>query len=349
MTLTFLYGTRPEAIKLGPVAAELRALGVPFKVVCSGQHTSLLSGTPADTDLHPDIQLGIPGTGDLDSWVTNAHDPLNQVLSDLGTTWLVIQGDTQTAGLGAEVASELHIPIAHVEAGVRSHCLTDPYPEEGIRVRIAQLASLHCAATETARYNLRQEEIWGSAVHVTGNPVVSALARYTDASVTFPRTSQILITLHRRETITDLTFPLLVHRLRQLADGYPEYAFLWPLHPHTKQKLPNLRWPSNLLVVPPQSYRAFTRQLCSSHGVLTDSGGVTEEACSLGTPTAILRFHHDRPEAIDAAVAERFDPTPDGLTDALQWLRASHPGSPSDTFGTPDAASKIAHLLASLD
>lgn len=346
--VTLVFGTRPESVKLGPIAAELRALGVPFKVIASGQHTDLLSGTPAESDLKPDAQLNIRTTGDLDQWSNAVEGRLRDALRELRSTWVVVQGDTQTAGLTAGIASELGLPIVHVEAGVRSGCLTDPYPEEGIRSRISQLATLHCAATDHARKNLRKEGIWGSHVTVTGNPVVSALSRYSDAKPS-PALPRILVTIHRRETILRDDFPALAAHLMETMAGIPEVTFLWPLHPHTKSKLGMQGVPGNLQIVPPQSYLAFTRLLATSQGILTDSGGCTEEACTLGVPTAILRKHHDRPEAVAVGLAKRFDPTPEGITASVQWLNRPHARIPNPVYGTPRSAANIATLLSHLD
>ena len=154
MKIVIIFGTRPEAIKLGPVVAALRDEGIDLAIVCTGQHTTLLHGTPAETDLRGATSLALPSTGEIWDWTLRAAGALTDVLVTLGATDVMVQGDTMSALAGARAAVLLGLPLHHVEAGLRSHDLASPYPEELIRTEIASHATWHYAPTQTARANL---------------------------------------------------------------------------------------------------------------------------------------------------------------------------------------------------
>lgn len=346
--LTLVFGTRPEAIKLGPVAAELRALGLRPHVLCTGQHTDLLRGTPAETDLGRAVSLGLPSGGDVGPWVAAARPALQRQLETWGEQVVVVQGDTMSAWVGAETAHAMGLPVAHVEAGIRSHTAAEPYPEEELRCEITKRATWHFAPTSTAFANLMADGVRPERIVVTGNPVISALARYTGAQPQPPAEPPVIrITLHRRELTRNGRFPVVLDALRTEAVRYPHLRFAWPVHPAVEGAVSRMSWPESFSWGAPQSYRLFAEQLSTSWGVLTDSGGVSEEAAALGVPCAVLRGVTDRPEAIEAGVAARFDPTPEGVRAALRWLAEPRPRRPTDIFGTPAAASLIARHLAS--
>src|SRR5205807_4624075 len=193
------FGTRPEAIKLGPVAAELAADKVPFGLLAAGQHRELLVGTPAETDLAAASSLGLPSEGNVVRWLARARARVRVWLREHEEfDPVVVQGDTMSALAVARAACDAGRAVAHIEAGVRSHDRANPWPEEQTRVEITELARWHYAATPTAWANLAQEGVPSSLIVLTGNPIVSALARYTAARPCGPQ-PHILVTLHRRE------------------------------------------------------------------------------------------------------------------------------------------------------
>lgn len=344
--ITLLYGTRPEAIKLGPVAAELRSLGTPFRVVCTGQHTDLLKGTPAEHDLFGSSSLNLPSKGNVLQWLAQAERALRFQPDD----FVVVQGDTMSALAGARAAAGARLPLAHVEAGVRSHCHSDPWPEELFRIEIDSLSDYFYTPTTTAYANLIAE---GHAQHVllTGNTCVSALHRYATGESAPPQ-AHLYITLHRRELLQSPVLPALLQRLSQEAAARSQFTFIWPIHPAMQARA--LDWiskplPSNLHLRPPLPYRAAVELLRTAQGVLTDSGGVAEEAAVFGVPAIHLRQHTDRPEAVEAGVARAIPPTPAGLAEGIQALCASTlPRTPSGVYGDRSAAFQIALHLTRL-
>jgi len=345
--IAVVWGTRPEAIKLGCVVAELRAANVPLTLLCTGQHTDLLRGGPAETDLLGSKSLGLKSSGDVMRWTRIAERQLRFTLSELSPELVVVQGDTMSAVAGARAASLCKIPVAHVEAGVRSHCASEPWPEEGFRVEIAQLADWHYAPTERCLANLMREDIPRQQIVVTGNPGISAIARYTRAvPVAQAQTPTILITLHRRELLKSPDCDAVFRAVGDTADCYPALRFLWPLHPAIKK---SIQGPPNLRIVPPLDYCRCVTGLPLIVGVLTDSGGLQEEASTLGVPCAVLRRVTDRPESVEAGVAQVFPPTVEGTKQAIQALATeSIPRKAAPVFGDMLSASRIARHLASL-
>ena len=361
--LVLVVGTRPDYIKVGPIAAELRAMGAPFTIISTGQHTSLLDGCPAKDDLSGAISLGLVGHPDPLVYVVRAtaalQDALEGVLGEAGPiSAVVVQGDTGTALAGARAASSLNLPIAHVEAGLRSGSLDDPWPEEGFRREITTLADWHYAPTLTAASHLETEGIPKGRIFVTGNSVVSALQRYaTTEHVPNPK-PQILISLHRREFLAKGHFHILstLEALFEVAAVNSTIAFTVLLHPSLATIITSdggglPPHPPNVALSPPVSYAAGVELLRTSLGLITDSGGLTEEAATLGVPCVMLRDHTDRPEAVlDAGTSVVLPPDPNGMWCAVEKILNGDDmvRRPSSCFGTPDAASKIARHLASL-
>ncbi len=340
-----VYGTRPEAIKLGPVVAELRALGADVRVLCTGQHTNLLAGSPAETDLADGISLGMPSHGNVLGWLARGHARIRDTILAILPKVVVVQGDTMSAHAGATAADALGLPVAHVEAGVRSHDMGNPWPEEALRVEITKLARLHLAPTETARKNLQSEDAQGDVV-VTGNSVVSALARYASIE-SAASAGHIVVTLHRRDIQQASVLQGLVNGVRAAALEAPQARIVWPLHPAV-ERVYDIRTAvfniSNIDCVPPMAYTSFVELVRTARAVLTDSGGLVEEAATLGVPTVIARAANDRPEAVDVGVAVTVDPVAWGVVAGLRWAREA-PRRPTAVYGTPDAAKRIAKAL----
>src|SRR2546422_2756751 len=198
----FIYGTRPEAIKRGRIAPELRALGSMVTFISTTQNRDLLKGPPAESDLADGTSLGLLSNGNVLQWTRTAEARLRASFGEIPSPTIVVQGDTMTAIAAARAAAALRLPIAHVEAGVRSHNVEEPWPEEGFRTEIAQLAAWHYAPTSTAFANLVQEKVQPNRILVTANPGSSAIARYTTAvAVAEAATPTILVTLHRRAVL----------------------------------------------------------------------------------------------------------------------------------------------------
>lgn len=340
--ICLVFGTRPEAIKVGPVAAELRALGHDPVVLCSGQHTSLLRGTPAESDLAEAISLHLPSHDDPLEWLEQAVPMFRVALRQAKPAVVAVQGDTMTALAAARASGTTK--LAHIEAGVRSGDPMEPWPEEVTRSEIDILSGLHLAPTLAAAENLYREG-YQRTVEVTGNTVVSALARYSGAKPRSEASATILVTLHRREFRARSDCRDLISTLFDAAAA-SECGFLWPVHPGMTGVLPDTPPPPNFLLVPPYAYRDCIEILAGCRGVLTDSGGLVEEAACLGVPTAIFRNRNDRPEAEAAGVAVRYDVNADGIVAAVTLLsRRMLPRQATAVFGTVTAAGQVAEAL----
>ena len=351
MSVAFVYGTRAEAIKVGPIVAELRNLGLRPELICTGQHWSLLAGTPAENDLRDSVSLGLPSTGAVGMWVAKAVLHVQKALLEVRATSVVVQGDTMSVLAGAWAARRLGIPVIHVEAGIRSGNLEEPYPEERIRRGVARIAELHLCATVQNAANLRAEGVPESRIRVTGNSVVSALARYTLNGHFAEPLPHVLVTMHRREWLETGEKRVIecIQAVSDCADRHPHLIFQWPMHPGVAEIVRRSKMPAprKLLVTEPLPYRRMAKVLAQSIGIATDSGGLQEEAAALGVPCAVLRNVTDRPESIQAGVARRFDPTPAGITQAISTLLASDlPRKRVDCYGTSDAAVRIAREIA---
>ena len=351
--LMLIFGTRPEAIKLGPVAAELKLLGCQLNIVCTGQHSDLLRGTPAESDLAGATSLGLASDGSVLRWLRGAERALAGPTGPLSGI-VVVQGDTMSALAGARAAAEKGLVLAHVEAGVRSHRLTEPWPEEGFRVEIDRLADWYYAPTSTAFANLLAEGAPLTRIITTGNSVVSALARYA-AATPKPPSDHCLVTMHRREWLEREGFMGVLDALQAAAREHPAARFIWPMHPAVAQRVGLMRaWfetmPSNFMVVAPLPYREAISVLSHAFGVLTDSGGLVEEAATLGVPSVQLRNVSDRPEAIEVGVSQLCPPTADGVMQGVAALcGGAFPRCPTVVYGGVDSAAKVARHLASLD
>lgn len=349
--IILVYGTRPEAIKLGPVAAELRSLGLKPYVICTGQHTDLLQGTPAETDMSADLSLGLPSDGHIVRWLARAERALGLAFEQLEpkSDVVVVQGDTMSALAGAHAAMAKGLVLAHVEAGVRSHNPQEPFPEEGFRVSIDSTADWFYAPTSTAYANLVAEKAPTHRILMTGNTSISALARYSDAK---PRPAvlphYLIVTMHRREWLQSEYVQEVVAEIAAQAIARPELQVVWPIHPALKLGQLGLNFPENLKLVPPLHYRDMTKLIAGAKGVISDSGGLAEEAPALGVPIAIMRKEIDRPEAVEAGLAKGFSPTAQGIQGAFKWLCNGAPRIPTTVFGDSTAARQVARHLASL-
>ncbi len=312
-----ILGTRPEAIKMAPV---VRALGNPAvglaPVICvSGQHRELLEQALAYFGLRPDHDLGVMRPEQTPSQVAaRVLDRLPGVLDQVRPAAVVVQGDTTTTVAAALAAFHARVPIAHVEAGLRTRRLDAPFPEEANRRLTAVLARWHFAPTALARAHLLREGAPPSHVVVTGNPVVDALCwtveRLGDRRVgpALPADASrrlILVTAHRRESF-GAPFLELCSALRALADQHPDVELAYPVHPNPEVEAPVRRVLAGhprIHLLPPLTYVELVDLLRRCHLVLTDSGGIQEEAPALGKPVLVLREATERPEGIDAGTA----------------------------------------------
>lgn len=341
-----IIGTRPELIKTLPVVMALQDAGLDASLLNTGQHTTLIELT-ADGAVPNMPSLGIASDGTLLRFVARARAALRKKLLDEGKPRaILVQGDTMSAFVGAEIATEFGLPLAHVEAGVRSHNRDEPWPEELIRVEIDRVATWLYAPTETAARNVFREGNRSQTLLTTGNTSVDALRLFTDATPR-PDAGRLLMTLHRRELRER---PDAIELLQNLMEtiARQHVSVTWLVHPGMNDLVGKLRLPSNLYIRPPLSHRACALLLAESRGLLTDSGGLVEEAATLGVPTVIWRGANDRPEAVEAGIAVQCAPTDTRNTRICVEILASGtiPRRPTAVYGDGYAAQRIAEHLA---
>jgi len=315
-----VFGTRPEAIKLLPVIAALaRAPRFLARTCVTGQHRELLAQALTGAEFVPDHTLSAMREGQTLACLT-AHilDALGPVLESERPDLVLVQGDTATAFAAATAAHYRRIPVAHIEAGLRSGDLHHPWPEEFHRKAIGALAAVHFAPTVGAAAALRRENVPAAAIHVTGNTGIDALAWMADRIARDPALAPrmaaieaacsgrriIGATCHRRENFGD-GVAAITDALARLAER-DDVAIVLPLHPNPAVLGPmraRLGDRANIHLVEPFDYPDFVRLLQASHLLLTDSGGVQEEAPGLGTPVLVMRTTTERPEGIAAGAA----------------------------------------------
>lgn len=316
-----IFGTRPEAIKLFPVIAALdQAPGLAPVVLVTGQHREMLDQVLEIAGLVPDHDLALMQPGQsLDEISARLLTGIGTVLDAEKPDMVIVQGDTATAMCGALAAYYRKIPVAHVEAGLRSGNIYHPWPEEANRKIIGSFADLHFAPTETAAQALRREAVAQDGIFVTGNTVVDALhwvtARLVDdpmrASVIAPVEARfagkriIGVTTHRRENFGS-GMEDIAAAIRELA-GRDDVAIIFPVHLNPQVRaamLPILGGLDNVALLEPLDYLNFTRLLQIADLMLTDSGGVQEEAPALGKPVLVMRDTTERPEGVAAGTAK---------------------------------------------
>jgi UDP-N-acetylglucosamine 2-epimerase (hydrolysing) len=312
-----VFGTRPEAIKMAPV---IRALAAPSSgleaVVCvTDQHREMLDQVLRFFDVTPDYRLGVMRPGQTPSEVVaRVLERLPAVFDDVRPAGVLVQGDTTSTVAAALAAFHAHVPVGHVEAGLRTNRLDSPFPEEANRRLTTVVARWHFAPTPQARENLLCERVTASSIMVTGNPgvdaLLSAVERLGDRRVG-PRLPVeatrrlVLVTAHRRESFGA---PLveLCGALRELAERNPDVELVYPVHLNPQVQAPVrriLRDHPRIHLLPPVGYAELVDLLRRCHLVLTDSGGIQEEAPSLGKPVLVLRDTTERGEGIAAGTA----------------------------------------------
>jgi len=365
--ILIIFGTRPEAIKLFPLIHVLRAMpGVETRVCVTAQHRGMLDQVLQIAGITPDIDLDLMRDGQtLDALTARLLTELGQVIDRERPDRVVVQGDTATAMAGALAAYYHKVPVAHVEAGLRSHNIYQPWPEEVNRKIVGTIADLHFAPTETAAAALRAENVVPDRIFVTGNTVIDALhaakaridadpkltsaidpiiARFADRRI-------IAVTTHRRENFGDgmQGIARAVNAIAQRDD----VAVIFPVHPN-----PNVRGPmqallaarANVAIIDPLDYPQFVRLLGKCHLVLTDSGGVQEEAPAFGKPVLVMRDTTERPEGVVAGTAKLVGTDEKRIVTELALLlddQAAHAAMSRahNPFGDGKASERIARIM----
>lgn len=299
---------------MAPIIKELQASkALDCVVTVTGQHRAMLDQVNDLFGITPDHDLNIiQPRQTLNSIMTRTIDGLDQLFESNKPDAVIVQGDTTTSTAAAIAAFYRGIPVIHVEAGLRSGDPLSPFPEEANRKMTSQIASLHLAPTSTSRANLLAENVNKEDIVVTGNTVIDALLETVEKKVAFTDSVLeelalsdkriLLVTTHRREN-QGAAMKGMGRALARIADAEPDLAIVLPLHKNPAVReaiLPMIDTHVNIITTEPLSYGEFTRMLSLAHLVLTDSGGVQEEAPSLGKPVLVMRENTERPEAVDA-------------------------------------------------
>lgn len=362
-----IIGTRPEAIKLAPVVLELKRRRdlFDFPVCVTAQHREMLDQPLALFGITPDYDLDIMSPGQTLAQVTaRAMEGLDEVVSREKPNVILVQGDTTTAFCGALTGYYHQIKVGHVEAGLRTGNKYAPFPEEINRCLVGRIADLHFTPTKQARQTLLNEGVAGPNVFVTGNTVIDALLwvreRVRAAPPELPKglleatTEQqiILVTGHRRESFGD-GFDNICHAIREIADSFANGTFVYPVHLN-----PNVREPVNRILgghprihlIEPLSYAPFVWLMDRATIVLTDSGGVQEEAPSLGKPVLVMRETTERPEGIAAGNALLVGVQRERIVAGLRLLlcdpeRRAMMAAVNNPYGDGLAAKRIVDML----
>lgn len=363
MKVLVLFGTRPEAIKLAPVIHELRKKFFQTIVVSSSQHKQLLRPFLQSLKIDVDFDLAVMRRDQSPTEVcSRVMSKLDRILDAEQPDVILVQGDTTTTLAGALAGFYRKIPVGHIEAGLRSGNLMSPFPEEMNRRVVSQIASLHFAATEKNRRNLLDEGVPTEKVFVTGNPVVDALKQMLKDLKVDPAIAalikktegkkRILLTTHRRESFgTAMTANLKV--LRDFVEKHKNVCLFFPVHPN-----PNVRGLAREILgkrdrihlLDPLDYSDFLALMKASWLIVSDSGGVQEEAPSLGKPLLVLRENTERPEAIRSGVSKLVGNSPGSLKQFLEenysvetWIKSVK--EVANPFGDGRSAARIVKII----
>ena len=371
MRILSIFGTRPEAIKMAPLVRALEAEPTFESRVCvTGQHRQMLDQVLELFSIKVDHDLDIMQPGqDLFDVTSRVLLGLRKVMETEKPDMVLVQGDTTTCFAASLAAFYLHIPVGHIEAGLRTGDISAPFPEEGNRVMTSRLATIHFAPTEQARRNLLAEGVSPETIHVTGNTVIDALfmVRNLDTGkgsshvfgsaedIISQQKPYILITGHRRENFGQ-GFINICRAIATLAAAHSSLNFIYPVHLN-----PNVQKPvfsvlgghENVHLIAPLDYAPFVRAMGGALLILTDSGGVQEEAPSFGKPVLVTRETTERPEAVEAGTVllvgtdteKIVRETNRLLADQTQYRKMADQPNP---YGDGTAAARIVAILAGL-
>lgn len=376
-----VFGTRPEAIKMAPLVKAFQAASDSFRtLVCvTGQHREMLDQVLHIFDIQPDYDLNIMKQGqDLYDVTSRVLLGLREVLKEARPDVVLVHGDTTTSTAAALAAFYAQIPVGHVEAGLRTHNIYSPWPEEMNRQLTGRMATWHFAPTPLSRQNLLAENVAEAQITVTGNTVIDALYWVVDKIKHDASLSQqldaelqragydverlsggrklVLITGHRRENFGD-GFIHMCTAIKDLTQRYPQVDFVYPMHLNPNVRKPihevfgqDLSGLGNMFFIEPLEYLSFVHLMEKSHIVLTDSGGIQEEAPGLGKPVLVMRDTTERPEALTAGTVKLVGTDYDKIVSAVStllddeaaYIAMSHAVNP---YGDGKACGRIVETL----
>jgi len=369
--VAILFGTRPEAIKLAPVILALRRVpGITVEVCVTGQHKEMLGPILRLFGIAPDVDMRLMRANQgLADFVARCLRSLDRYFALAKPDFVLVQGDTSTVLAGCLASFYHRVPIGHVEAGLRTGAKYSPFPEEMNRVLTSRLSDYHFAPTEGAARNLMEEGVPKDRVYVTGNPVVDALlmaaAKIREAPPRIPALPRdlfggtrnrpiVLVTGHRRENFGD-GFKNICTALLILSERFPKVQFVYPVHLNPNVKEPVYRYlggRANIHLIEPLPYLSFVALMDRAKLVLTDSGGVQEEAPSLGKPVLVMRDCTERPEGVTAGNARLVGTSVERIVESVRELLTDRKAYDAmaqarNPYGDGKAGLRIAQAVAS--
>lgn len=333
----FIFGTRPEAIKLAPLIIELNKYSeFEIQICLTGQHKEMLDQVLINFDIKENTNLHLMRDNQsLVDFASKALPELNNYLAALKPNLVIVHGDTSTALYGALAAFYNKVSVAHIEAGLRTNNKYSPFPEEINRTLVAKLSDYHFSPTALSKQNLLKENIDPSRIFVTGNTVIDALLlmldKQRDKSVSIDGLPDnvlqsenriVLITMHRRENFGEGIIQI-CEAISELANQNRACNFIYPVHPNPNVVNPVEKLLSgipNVYLIKPLAYDNFVFMMNRSYIILTDSGGVQEEAPSLGKPVLVLRDNTERPEALEAGTVKLVGTNKKNIVDSVNIL-----------------------------
>lgn len=363
-----VFGTRPEAIKLAPIINELNSRNYNFAVCNTGQHKELVDTVIQLFKINVNFNLEVMERNQTLAGLTSKIiSKLEEVFQKLNPKYVFVQGDTTTAMVASLISYYHHSKIYHIEAGLRTYNLYSPFPEEGNRKLISELTTIHFAPTQKSRQHLISEGVNPDDVKVVGNTIVDSLELVKNSpgfyesaelylQVTFGSESYknrlVLITTHRRENI-DGGMLNLCNAIKDVADKFENVNFLLPIHPNpnvTEIIRSNLCDNIRIQIVSPINYKLFLGLLIKSYMVVTDSGGIQEEAATLGIPLLVIRETTERTEAIDSGNAMLVGNQYEGIFNNIKNLLIdknlhNSMSRNSDCFGIPGVSNRIVEII----
>lgn len=356
-------GTRPELIKFAPMIKALENRGIDLVTVNTGQHTDLLQPLFELFGIRPQYNLESMVAGQsLNALGSRLLERLDPVLEAEKPDLMLVQGDTSSAVMGSIAAFNRRIPVGHLEAGLRSGNPLSPFPEEMNRRLVGQIAAYHFAATERNRCTLLDEGVAADSIHLVGNTVVDAL-RHTLKTTRPGKAVElmqqwaagkrlVLVTTHRRENFGE-TMSQHLRALREFIDSEPDLCMIFPVHPNPNVRAAvaaELEHHPRIRLTDPMGYCDFVHLLSQAWLIVSDSGGIQEEATALGKPMIVLRENTERPEAVECGVARLVGESPERLREMLRTALIDEVWHASasrsrDVFGDGHTGERICDLL----
>ncbi|MBM7558291.1 non-hydrolyzing UDP-N-acetylglucosamine 2-epimerase [Marinitoga litoralis] len=367
MKVGLIFGTRPEAIKMAPVYHTLREYGIDAKIIATAQHREMLDQVLELFDIKPDYDLNVmTHRQTLPELTKNLIEKLDKVLKEENFDYILVQGDTTSTFVGALISFYYKIPVGHIEAGLRTDNIYNPFPEEMNRRLTSVISSLHFPPTNVSKYNLLKEGISEDKIFITGNTVIDALLWVIEknkdkieeilSKYDLLNKKYILMTMHRRENWGE-PMKNVMQAVKEFLLKNKDIYLVFPVHLNPAVRdivFPELENLENAILINPVEYLEFTALMSGSYFIMTDSGGIQEEAPALGKPTLVLRETTERPEAIGAGTAKLIGTNKEVVLEYMNKLAFdkefySKMSNAKNPFGDGKASMRIAKILLNED